>query len=604
MSELAPILNAPEGRWPTNDLSHLAHADLHHAVQIADRVWWVGHMLEGDNFQCHVYLIEQGDQSVLIDVGAGPSFRYVFSKIEEIIPLSNIRWYVCQHPDPDITGALPLLDQLISRSDAAIITDWRAEALLKHYGLRTPFWRIEDHNWQLELQDRTLQFVMTPYLHFPGAFVTFDHASRTLFSSDLFGGFTETPALVAPDEDYFECMRLFHEHYMPSQDILLHGLSRVERLPINAIAPQHGSIIPPKLVRPIIERLKTLECGLYLMAESETDIHRLSDMNRVLRRSLRSFTNTRDFPDLISALKETVRDLLPVDHIEVYAEIGDETLRFDPLTRYRGVSASTPEDLKRWLLRQADGWDPAQSWLPWPGHKHGALVIPLLSPDMQLMLGAALLVLSEPAPVSELTARVLDRLSTPLGVAVERETLLRGVKAKRQAFYELAIHDPLTGLYNRLYLDEAVKRLFGIHDRGSVPSVVVSMYDLDHFKQVNDQHGHAAGDKVLKAFGKILDDNARNGDLAVRIGGEEMLTVHVCGCDPSEACALPERVRSSIEGHAFGALLDGGSVTVSVGVAARAPGESLKDVMARADASLYRAKSQGRNQVVWHDDKN
>ena len=84
-------------------------------VEIAPRTWWVGYYHEGDPFQCHAYLIEQGDQSVLIDPGSRLTFRYTLAKIERIVPFSSIRWFVCQHQDPDITGALPVIDELASR---------------------------------------------------------------------------------------------------------------------------------------------------------------------------------------------------------------------------------------------------------------------------------------------------------------------------------------------------------------------------------------------------------------------------------------------------------------------------------------------------------
>jgi hypothetical protein len=90
--------------------------------------------------------------------------------------------------------------------------------------------------------------VFTPYLHFPGAFTTFDELTGTLFSSDLFGGFTNDDELVAADMSYFEDIRPFHEHYMPSREILAHGMEDLETLPLELIAPQHGKIIPKPLI--------------------------------------------------------------------------------------------------------------------------------------------------------------------------------------------------------------------------------------------------------------------------------------------------------------------------------------------------------------------
>jgi len=120
--------------------------DTQHAVEIANRVWWVGHYLPGDKFQCHVYLIENGNESVLIDPGSQLTFDGTLRKIEEVMPFSQIRYFICHHQDPDIAGAMSLVEQKIEREDCLLITHWRVAALLKHYALITPFWLIEE-NW-------------------------------------------------------------------------------------------------------------------------------------------------------------------------------------------------------------------------------------------------------------------------------------------------------------------------------------------------------------------------------------------------------------------------------------------------------------------------
>ncbi len=161
--------------------------DSEHAIEIADNIWWVGHYLENDPFQCHVYLLENGDQSVLFDPGSKLTFKHTFQKIQEVTNFSNIRYFVCHHQDPDITGCLEQIDNMVTREDALLVTHWRAEMLLKHYGLDLPFWRIEDHDWKLDLGNgRVLEFVFTPYAHFPGAFCSFDQQTGTIFSSDIF----------------------------------------------------------------------------------------------------------------------------------------------------------------------------------------------------------------------------------------------------------------------------------------------------------------------------------------------------------------------------------------------------------------------------------
>jgi len=342
-------------------IDDLDHIDTDHAVRIADRVWWVGHHQDDDVFQCHVYLIEQGEQSVLLDPGSALTFRHTLRKIEEIVPFSHIRYFVCHHADPDIIGAMPLIDQMIDRNDAVLVTHSRSQVLIKHHGLRLPFWLVDDHRWKLLLEDRCLEFVFTPYAHFPGAICTFDPVSRALFSSDIFGGLTPEFSLVAQDEQYFEAMRPFHEHYMPSRDVLGHALRAIERYPIRIIAPQHGSIIPEHLVGFMLNKLKTLECGLYLIARGDTNVQRLADLNQILRDITQTMLIYRDFGDIATSLLGIARRVLPVKSLEFYARIDDQrALHLAPSGRciwHR--KAATVES--KWSCRQP--WRAFSNWI-------------------------------------------------------------------------------------------------------------------------------------------------------------------------------------------------------------------------------------------------
>ncbi|SEN67915.1 diguanylate cyclase [Palleronia pelagia] len=185
--------------------------------------------------------------------------------------------------------------------------------------------------------------------------------------------------------------------------------------------------------------------------------------------------------------------------------------------------------------------------------------------------------------------------------------MLRHIRIKRQtdalrdsvdANLMMAAHDPLTGLFNRRY---AMRYLLNLakqphaEDRGYGQLVL----DVDLFKAVNDTHGHAAGDQVLRQIARRLQENVREGDLLARYGGEEFL-VALPDCNLEEARITAERLRAAICGAPM-SLPDGSHcrVTLSVGVACGlgAP-EALLE---RADTALYRAKAAGRNRVVLAD---
>lgn len=584
-------------------IDDLTHADTDHAIRIADRVWWVGHRQDDDPFQCHVYLIEQGDQSVLLDPGSQLTFRHTLRKIEEIIPFSHIRYFVCHHPDPDITGSLPLIDQMISRNNAVLVTHWRNQMLIKHYGLsRLPFWLVEKHDWKLPLDDRCLEFIFTPYAHFPGAICTFDPHSQVLFSSDLFGGLTPEFSLVAQDERYFEAMRPFHEHYMPSRDILGYALRAIERHPIRLIAPQHGSIIPEHLIGFMIDRLKTLDCGLYLIAHGDTDIQRLSQINQTLCDITQIMLIHRDFRDIVRNLLEITQRLLPATSLEFYARLdGQRVLRLAPENRYSGIEAEPPPpvaeildlDHKQWNQLNAVG--ATEFMLVNNAGDLPILMLPLFAPDQGTAQAVAIIHLAEPTASTADLRQVIEQMSVPLQVAVKREVIYRQLDLERQRLYQQSIRDPLTSLFTRGYM-EVVQRLCDMQDRSPGNRVALLMVDMDHFKTINDSYGHNQGDVVLRRMAAEILDTIRSSDIPVRMGGDE-LAIFVVGDAVAEVMVFAERLRARIAALRFPAPMKDQNVTVSIGVAIRQIQESLPDLIQRADMALYDAKNSGRNRV-------
>lgn len=176
-------------------------------------------------------------------------------------------------------------------------------------------------------------------------------------------------------------------------------------------------------------------------------------------------------------------------------------------------------------------------------------------------------------------------------VRAEREVLRLNERLREQS-----LRDPLTGLYNRRYLEEALGRELSLAQRRPQPISLI-MGDLDHFKAVNDRHGHLAGDEVLRAFGALMVRHARGSDIYCRYGGEEFLLV-LPGMTEDAACARAEHLRAQI---AAAPITFGGAdiaVTASFGVAtAPGHGRTGNALIAAADQALYAAKAAGRNQV-------
>jgi diguanylate cyclase (GGDEF)-like protein len=168
----------------------------------------------------------------------------------------------------------------------------------------------------------------------------------------------------------------------------------------------------------------------------------------------------------------------------------------------------------------------------------------------------------------------------------------------RSDLRQLSIHDPLTGLFNRRYMEETFEIEIRRAERTG-HSIGVIMLDLDHFKGFNDKFGHAAGDHVLRSLGTLLRTNLRAGDIACRYGGEEFVLI-LPDATEEVAAKRAEDIRqraSSLElRHQEDAL---GPITVSLGVAIHPThGRSRTEILAAADAALYAAKAAGRNQVA------
>ncbi|MFG0380549.1 GGDEF domain-containing protein [Pseudomonas sp. zbq_18] len=160
---------------------------------------------------------------------------------------------------------------------------------------------------------------------------------------------------------------------------------------------------------------------------------------------------------------------------------------------------------------------------------------------------------------------------------------------------ELATHDELTGAYNRRYLLEMLGHEKNRTDRGGV-GFCVCILDLDHFKRINDNYGHPAGDEVLKTFAEVVQPLLRSTDFFARYGGEEfLLFLPQTSLDMAQHCIV--RIQEALAQASYPGLPEGLRVTASIGVAQYCLQESVAALIKRADKALYRAKQNGRNRM-------
>ncbi|HHM06173.1 MAG TPA: response regulator [Gammaproteobacteria bacterium] len=181
-----------------------------------------------------------------------------------------------------------------------------------------------------------------------------------------------------------------------------------------------------------------------------------------------------------------------------------------------------------------------------------------------------------------------------VGNLITNKQLLDEVKAQRKQLAEMAVTDQLTRLHNRHFLFETAQKFTSNAYRHHEPLSVL-VVDLDHFKVINDSHGHAQGDAVLKAVAGLMRSNVRAGDVIARFGGEEFVLVFP-RCPLPDACAKAEVLRQKLDAlHPVGI-----SVSASFGVATLPVDEKITfdELFKMADRALYAAKEQGRNRVV------
>src|SRR5713226_8338746 len=198
--------------------------------------------------------------------------------------------------------------------------------------------------------------------------------------------------------------------------------------------------------------------------------------------------------------------------------------------------------------------------------------------------------LSRPVDKNELLARVRTQ--------IRKRRYTERLRDNVQMSIEMAITDALTGLYNRRYMETHVGTLVEQAAARGKPLTVLVL-DIDYFKSINDTHGHDAGDDVLREFALRIRRSIRGIDLACRYGGEEFVVV-MPETDLAVATMVAERLRRRVAGEPF-AIQQGSrgiEVTISIGIAALAPGDNPASVLKRADQALYRAKRDGRNRVV------
>lgn len=449
--------------------------------QIADGIYWVGGSQQEGGLNCNPYLIVDGEEAVLIDPGSVLDFDYVFENVCNLVPLDRIKYVILHHQDPDFCSSVPLFEK--SGAKFTIITHWRTQTLVKFYGIISPYYIINEHNYELILSSgRSLEFVMTPYLHFPGAFVTYDKKTKVLFSSDLFGAFSFEWELYAGD-DYIEKMKAFHEHYMPGNSILRPVMETLLGMDIEMIASQHGSVIREQIAKHI-KVLRDLECGTLLNPIKRNLAKSGGYMNLcslVLKRFSAVFSK-EEVLHAISGLDVVIDSEL---NITDYNYNGNSlwNLLFEQILDKEGIG---------WIIII----EPFVHILS----KEYDVAMP------ELFEGKVKKAESEAATISEQNKILVEINKRLEGALHESENKL--------------IRCPNTGLYNQEFFKTyLLSELHTISDQDSSQNPALILIRIDEIEKIEFYHGNDEVDGILKNIADILDEIKEKTGILFKLDG-------------------------------------------------------------------------------------
>lgn len=323
--------------------------------------------------------------------------------------------------------------------------------------------------------------------------------------------------------------------------------------------------------------LEKINADLQVLYGLSRAIIEMNDMDRLLEEILRNLTEMETF----GLERKGIIFLVDDNHLRIVSSIGIAENELDSCSGLHlgeclcGLAAATGEI----IISQNSSTDPRHTRTNQLAEPHAHVVIPLQT--AKNVAGVLCLFLQEGSEVSAEACNLLRTIGSQVGTAIENAMLYEATKAD-------SLHDPLTGLANRRFMQIQLEKQLDQANRYGLPFSVV-MIDIDHFKLFNDTHGHVAGDRLLVKLAGILSREIRNADYVFRYGGEEFLVI-MPETELTSACEAAERLRKVVEDEA--------GVTVSLGVApCPSPLEEGEILITMADAALYRAKEGGRNRV-------
>lgn len=454
--------------------------DISKPIQIAESLWWVGSNTLGTSLRCNPYLYLHGSTAILFEPGSVLDFDVVREKVESLVPIKELDAIVCSHQDPDLCSSLPLFER--SGFKRPICCHSRSASIITFYGVKLPFYLVDHHEYAFPLVDGTqIKFLFAPYLHFPGAIMSYLSRPKALISGDLFGAFGQADELYA-GERYEQNMRSYHEAYMPSHEILKPVMDQLNPLEIDLICPQHGAIIRDRIPY-YINVLRQLQCGIFL--------------NPVKKKLLEAGG--------IRFLCNKVIDryVALFGPVEVRKALSRSPFTYD--ARHRTITSCSLPEPEQWeafftLIHDREG----MSWITVV-----APLVELLGKEYSITLPGVFRTVVFNAMQEQ------QRKETRLQIMEEEKA---GLEQRLDQMEEDRKTDPVTGLYNqefhRVFIKEEMERV-ARHDH----NVSFILMSIDNLANINLDFGSEEGDATIRQLATIIRQRIEPSSRAFRLAG-------------------------------------------------------------------------------------
>ncbi|MEA3418072.1 MAG: EAL domain-containing protein [Campylobacterota bacterium] len=552
------------------------------AAEIAKNIFWVGCYLKNEPFHSLVYLIKNGDESILIDPGSMLGFDCVVEKIKSIIPMNQIKFLILHDFNPSHSASISSMEKRIGRSDLQIITHSKMTEFFRHYVTTSSYYEIDKNDFRLVAENGLeLDFYTTPYSPSPGAFVTYFKKGKLLFSSNLFGGFSKRWNLYC-DDAYFDLAKEYHLQYMPSKNIQNYSLRKLEALDLDLIAPQFGSVITREYIPEIIEQLKALNCGM----DMERPHHRYLDDAIEELKSNRLFLRT-----VIESSNNAIISINKYHKVVIYNKKAEQVFGYskEEMLGRDSLQLIIPEFYFNRHEEALNHFVQTQKFSGAIGKEHFFQAKRKNGDIFPIQISFGVEIIHDDFVI---VANIVDR--------TEEEKRHNELLQQYEILNYQANHDMLTGLPNRKLFVEKLSEMIEASQKDSSQHFAIFYLDLDSFKGINDSFGHDVGDSVLIAVTKMLKERLTGTETFARFGGDEFVILVQDDDGYGQSKIYAQKILDLfndpiIVNNQYYYL----SASIGISVYPK-DGEDPKILIRNADTAMYYAKNKGRNRLEFY----